>query len=233
MQTGYDGNLRNPCRRLKSFVLGSKKMRYCILNRKGTMQTASQFEGMMNRPKDSIRTMKTIFTPRLQLISCSLEIFEAIFQGDESLARRLNIRVSGNWSEFGLEPIRYGYRALENDPSLEGWWTHLVVHSTENRLIGTCGYKGKPDVDGLVEIGYEVMEAYRNKGIGTEIAQGLIKNAFSRPGLRIVQAHTLATENASAGVLRKCGFTFVKEYVDPDDGPIWQWRLEKTVFEKR
>ncbi len=180
-----------------------------------------------------IQTMKTIYTPRLQLISCSKEIFEAIFQGDENLARRLNIQVSGNWSEFGLEPIRFGYKALENDPSLAGWWTHLVVHSTENRLIGTCGYKGKPDAAGLVEIGYEIMEAYRNKGYATELAQGLVKNAFSNPAVKTVQAHTLAEENASAKVLRKCGFNFIKEYVDPEDGPIRQWRLERTVFEKR
>ncbi len=36
-------------------------------------------------------------------------------------------------------------------------------------------------------------------------------------------AHTLPENNASAHVLKKCGFDFVGEVVDPEDGRIWRW----------
>lgn len=40
-------------------------------------------------------------------------------------------------------------------------------------------------------------------------------------------AHTLGEENASTKVLTKCGFRKVEEINDPEDGVIWQWRLNK------
>ena len=196
---------------------GPETLRFLILLKKGAKNKTC---------------MKTIYTPHLQLISCDREIFESIFQGDKALARKLGIKVSGQWSEFGLEPIRFGHQALDNDPSLEGWWTYLVIHSSDNRLIGTCGYKGKPNKQGIVEIGYEVMEEYRNRGFATELAKGLIKNAFSFPRVKIVQAHTLAEKNASGTVLTRCGMTFIHELADPEDGLIWLWQLDRKTFEK-
>jgi ribosomal-protein-alanine N-acetyltransferase len=55
----------------------------------------------------------------------------------------------------------------------------------------------------------------------------LIENAFSFPGITQVMAHTLAEENASVKILRKCGLQFVSQIDDPEDGLIWQWRLNK------
>lgn len=40
--------------------------------------------------------------------------------------------------------------------------------------------------------------------------------------------HTpLGHDNASTRVLHKAGFRKLAEIEDPDDGPIWQWRLER------
>ena len=44
---------------------------------------------------------------------------------------------------------------------------------------------------------------------------------------RLIRAHTLPTENASAHILRKCGFTRVGESVDHAAGIVWRW--EKGV----
>ncbi len=94
----------------------------------------------------------------------------------------------------------------------------------ENVLIGNCGYKGSPK-DGMVEIGYEVSLPFRGIGLATEIAAVLVDHAFNSPDVTHVIAHTLPEANASCKVLLKCGFVFVGEEVDPEDGLIWKWKI--------
>ncbi len=129
-----------------------------------------------------------------------------------------------NWTEFGLQPLAYAYDQVRQLPVSEKWWAYLPVHKADRRLIGSCGYKGLPDEEGVVEIGYEISPPYRRRGLAGEIARALVEHASRQPGVRIVQAHTLAQENPSVRVLKNCGFAFVQEIDDPDDGRIWQWR---------
>ncbi len=106
---------------------------------------------------------------------------------------------------------------------------YFFIHSTDRKLVGSGGFKGKPDDAGTVEIGYAVASAYRGKGLATEAASGLIDFAFSNSQTQTVQAHTLAEENESVRVLRKVGMQFVKELYDPEDGNIWQWQLRRKT----
>jgi hypothetical protein len=46
--------------------------------------------------------------------------------------------------------------------------------------------------------------------------------------VKLVRAHTLRTPNASTKVLKKCGFEFVGEVFEPDDGLVWRWHLAAT-----
>ncbi len=78
-----------------------------------------------------------------------------------------------------------------------------------------------------MEIGYEVIPAYRGIGLATEIAACLVDNAFNLPEVNHIIAHTLPEENASGKVLKKCGFVLDQEIIDPEDGLVWQWKLVK------
>ncbi len=101
-----------------------------------------------------------------------------------------------------------------------------IDHQTKT-LLGSCGYKGEPDENGMVEIGYEVAKDFRNQGYATEMAQLLLENAFQDANVKIVEAHTLAQKNASVRVLEKCKFKFVEEYFDEEDGLIWKWERRR------
>jgi RimJ/RimL family protein N-acetyltransferase len=59
------------------------------------------------------------------------------------------------------------------------------------------------------------------------MAKGLIENAFKDQSVRQILAHTLAEENASCSVLKKCGFIKTGEIEDEEDGLIWRWELNK------
>lgn len=169
--------------------------------------------------------MPVIHTPRLTLTPVDLPTYEAIFAGMPELGKHLNVSVPTVFSEFGLEPYRYSYEQIKENPASAQWWTYLFTYSQRQALAGVGGYAGAPNEQGTVEIGYSIYENFQNQGLATEAAQGLIQQAFEHPNVIIVQAHTLAEENASVCVLKKCGMVFTAEIESPEDGALWQWQI--------
>ena len=167
-----------------------------------------------------------IDTQRLFLICCDREILETIFQGDKALAELLGINIPTKWTEFGEPAFRFTYNNILNGQGDIKWWAYLPVLKKTKTLLGSCGYKGDPK-NGMVEIGYEVAEAYRGFGLATEIARALIKKAFENSEVQYVQAHTLAEGNESGSVLKKCGMQKMEELIDPEDGKVWRWEIRK------
>jgi len=106
------------------------------------------------------------------------------------------------------------------DPWIHGF---LLVHRESDSVIGRCGFKGPPGPDGMVEIAYAVDLEHQGNGYATEAADALVRYAFGDDRVRIVRAHTLPEPNASTRVLSKCGFKYVGEFIDPDDGMVWRW----------
>ena len=165
-------------------------------------------------------------TINLKLIPCDTEILKSAIEGNELLAKKINATVQDNWTEFGIGALQYSLNKLAESEEEKNWWTYLPVFKQDNKLIGSGGYKGKPTKDGTVEIGYEIVPTYRNRGLATEMAKGLIGNAFRDERVKSIIAHTLGQENPSTKVLQKCGFKMVEEFNDPDDGLIWKWELK-------
>ncbi len=167
-----------------------------------------------------------IDTKRLKIIQCNQEILSAAIDG--TLENKLDIIVPENWTEFGVEALNYSREKLMIAESEQSWWTYFPIYKSENKLIGSGGYMGKPTEDGAVEIGYEIAPDYRNQGLATEFSKALIENAFRHEAVNHIYAHTLGEINPSAKVLEKLGFDKVEELQDPTDGAIWKWKLLKT-----
>lgn len=155
----------------------------------------------------------------------------ALLQSEQALADLLGVTLAENWLVFP-EAVPYALEMLEKDPQVLRWGMHLFLNKDENKIIGNGGFKGVADENGMVEIGYAVSPFYENQGFATEAARGMIEYAFSWANVRMVDAHTLAEENASVKVLQKCGMTKIAEKTDPEDGAIWQWRIRREEFEK-
>lgn len=168
-----------------------------------------------------------IETENLQLIPCDTEILKSAIAGNETLAQKLKTTVQPNWTGFGVGALQYSLERLSENHEESGWWTYFPIHKQSNKLIGSGGYKGKPTIDGTVEVGYEISPDYRNRGLATEMTKGLIKNAFKDNRVKSIIAHTLGQKNPSTAVLQKCGFVKVEEIYDPYDGLIWKWELKR------
>ena len=105
------------------------------------------------------------------------------------------------------------------------WFAHLVVDGPSGRAIGTCGFKGPPDADGMVEIAYHTFPAFERQGYATEMARALRDLASADPDVQVVRAHTLPERNVSTRILENLGFDFRGEVVEPEDGAVWRWEV--------
>lgn len=104
------------------------------------------------------------------------------------------------------------------------WYSYWLIQVPPDRFgAGMIGYKGAPDENGSVEIGYGIDAAYRNQGFMTEALEGMVRWAFQDPRCnRILAPDTLRSNLASNRVLEKVGMQVYQE--KPDS---LSWHLEK------
>ncbi|MDO8297568.1 MAG: GNAT family N-acetyltransferase [Caulobacter sp.] len=170
----------------------------------------------------------TIRTARLRLEPARYSDLLAVAVGEAALSRALGVSIAPDWAgDDAMDAIGRSRDMLADDPELAQWWMHFIVHDADNRLIGLGGFKGQP-AGGQVEIGYEIAPGYRGQGLATEAARGMVDHALAHPTVEHVLAHTLPVESASTTILRRLGLRFIQALTDPDDGPIWRWRLDRA-----
>lgn len=171
-----------------------------------------------------------IETPRLRLIPLDDAHFQALFQHDMYLlGQLLDVKTPEIWTTFddALEALPFFYESYKLNGT--DWASYFITHRTDKMLLGTCGFKGRPNLEGMVEIGYEMHENYRLQGLTTEAAQALVNFAFNSADVKLVRAHTISfSDNPSVSILKKLGFELVGLFNDPDDGEIWRWEILKT-----
>ncbi len=157
---------------------------------------------------------RSIQTPRLKLV---LQTSEDIRRYLDEIPAQARAEISPAW-------LALVDGAVESDPWIHGF---LILDRASDRLIGRCGFKGRPDLEGVVEIAYGVNPDEEGKGYATEAASELVKFAFEHDNVRKVRAHTLPENNASGRVLTKCGFQRTGEVIDPEDGRVWRWEAHR------
>lgn len=172
-----------------------------------------------------------IQTERLRLVACTLPLLAAIVRDPRTLESMLGIVVPQGWPEFP-QAYPHAYDMLQADPALLGWWSYLFISRDGKLLVGSGGFKGRPDVDGAVEIGYEIAPSLRNRGYATEATRGMVRYAFADPDVACVDAHTLPEASASTRVLEKAGLRHVAVVHDKDDGEIWLWSISRQQFNR-
>ena len=96
----------------------------------------------------------------------------------------------------------------------------------EGELVAAAAFKGKP-VNNKVEIAYGTFPQHQNKGIGSKIADILVKLSLKTDPLVRVTAQTLKEENYSAKILRKNNFAIIGIAIDEDEGEVWEWEYQR------
>ena len=85
----------------------------------------------------------------------------------------------------------------------------LIVLKETGHVVGSIDYKYVP-IDGLTEVGYGMNPDYEGHGYMTEALTAFLD--FGRKnGIKTVRADTEPGNIRSQNVLKRCGFTFLKE----------------------
>jgi RimJ/RimL family protein N-acetyltransferase len=159
--------------------------------------------------------------PDIRIEPVTREWAEALAEGDAAFTARFGIPVEPGWTGFpDALPILVEASRRQGDPA----WGPQLFFDSDGALVGNGGWKGPPR-DGVAELGYAVAPSRQRRGIATAVVVQLLDRARAAQ-VDVVCAHTLAEENASTKVLRRCGFVRTAELVDPDEGPVWRWDIE-------
>ena len=170
-------------------------------------------------------------TTHLTLLECAPQHLVAMIDTPEQIEKIVGLPIANGLREFytsgavssaWLDALR---RSTEPNP-----WQHgfFIVDRSRSCVVGTAGFKGPPDSDGMVEIAYGVAPEYQGRGYATEAAKALVEFALADDSVKIVRAHTLPEANASTRVLTKNGFRHLGEVIDPEDGRVWRWELPRS-----
>ena len=127
-----------------------------------------------------------LHTKNLKLVPCN-EQFLASASSDYQLGHHIK-----NYLE-----------ELNKDSSLLGWGVWFVIEKETNQIIGDIGFKGKPNLENSVEVGYGILPSSQNKGYATEAVKELLNWAFSKPNVTKIIAECLEDNHSSIRVLEK------------------------------
>jgi ribosomal-protein-alanine N-acetyltransferase len=168
--------------------------------------------------------MSTRPDARVRLVRVDLRLICAALDGDEPLARALGHPVVPGWASF-LEALRSTGDRVAANPGSAAWGARLFVAGDPPELVGWGGFKGPPE-DGVVELGYEIADGRRGRGLATAATRAMLAEAFADPRVTVVIAHTLPELNASTRVLQKAGFRRDGE-VRHEGETVWRFSLRR------
>lgn len=83
---------------------------------------------------------------------------------------------------------------------------HLLIERATEMVIGDIRFRGPPDADRTVEIGYSVIPDRRRRGYATESARALVGWAAEQPGVDSLIAGCDRDNVASIKTLERLGF---------------------------
>lgn len=165
-----------------------------------------------------------IETARLMIVPADARLLAAELTGEAELALALGAELETGWPPEGNDDdvAAWFYSMVAADPKQAGWWSWYIIEKGDEPLVvGGCGFKGPP-ADGVVEIGYAVVEPRQCEGLATEAVRALIDHARNAGPARRVEAETLAGNEASIAVLVKLGF----DEIVNDQSPLRRFALD-------
>ncbi|TGB05037.1 GNAT family N-acetyltransferase [Halobacillus salinus] len=164
-------------------------------------------------------------TGRLQLIPITVDLAQMLMKNSLAFYYKYQLPWNKNWPHDGLKALLPIYtEKLEEDQGQFGFGPWVMIDLDGEAVIGDIGFKGKPDEEGTVEIGYHVVASERNVGYATEAVAGLCKWAFTQPEVKSVEAQCDKSNIASQKVLINNGFTHTGRHRE-----IFLFKKDKSV----
>ena len=171
-------------------------------------------EGLeMERLETEGMEMEILETERLELVPLRAELLRMWTEDIPGLEKRLGCIYKAEPMEgMFLQIVGEQLKITECNPSDYCWHSFwLLIHKSDRVVVGAADFKGRPDENGEVEIGYGLGNEFEHKGYMTEAVKAMCGWAFSQEGVRQVTAETDKQGTASQRVLKRCGFVVYRQ----------------------
>lgn len=154
------------------------------------------------------------------LVQLELPVLDALGNGDLDAARALcpedltlyliSDECRGTWRRRSAQ--------IKKDAGDAVWVTRLIVDTQTGTIVGRAGFHGRPDQDGMVEVGYSIDPLHRRQGHARAALEIMLEVAKKEPNVKTVRATVRPDNLASRALIDQYGFKEVGEQWDKEDG---------------
>ena len=160
--------------------------------------------------------------PSTTLIEATDADFDWMIRGLQVSNRGFTLPPGGVDANEVLVHVRAIARSLQEHQGHTDNWMIVAGHE----VVGLCGYKHRPSVDGEVDIGYSIAASRRRRGHATGAVAAILAKSDADSRVLYVIAETAVDNHASQRVLMKNGFQYIGTDIDPEDGErLLRWRV--------
>lgn len=162
-------------------------------------------------------------TKNLILITFTAEAMVSVLSGNKELEfENLFYRFANGWPILVYKNLfPYKISRFQTHPSEEKY-EGIIIHKMDRLIIGDMGFKGGPDENGIMEIGYSIAPSYQGKGYATEMGRAFCNWGLQKENVTRITAICSIYNHASIRVLEKIGMIKEKEEIEK-----YYWTLTK------
>lgn len=175
-------------------------------------------------------SIPNILSPRLKIVAMTYELAALQIEDRTAFFEALGVEEDPAWPPALMDDraMEWMRDELQAKPEHVGWYSWIYISPVLNRLMGIGGFKGAPNAEGEVEIGYSMLTSFREQGLATEGLMALLDWAYAHNAVGSVIANTRSDRNASHRVLEKAGFVEGSRFFVEDEGfEVISWTHHK------
>jgi ribosomal-protein-alanine N-acetyltransferase len=189
----------------------------------------------MTEAGDRFAGIPAISTARLQLQAVLPREYEilAFDRSDPALWIDRGFTNPHGYLHADPGPLPYRLPQIREHPERAAYLLRMAVHRESATIIGSAGFHGLPDVNGMIEIGVEIVPQWRGQGFAQEVLHGMWGWVLDQPNVRVLR-YTVSPDNRpSQSIIRKFGFQFKGQQLDPKDGPEDIFEMDAVEYRRR
>jgi [ribosomal protein S5]-alanine N-acetyltransferase len=152
-----------------------------------------------------------IVTDRLIIIPMTYSMVCSVLNGNNKEYENLGVNLNGKWPlQDTFDILHFIKDKMKKNDEVNGFDIWMIVRKEGMTVIGDAGFKGEPNENGEIEIGFGLIGDEQQKGYGYEVVSSLIKWASQKNKVKVIKADCLIDNIGSSKLLKKCGMLEIK-----------------------
>lgn len=180
-------------------------------------------------------TQETLYSDRLELHHISGQNLINLFEkrDDSGILADANFTNPHRVLIDFPGPLAWRVPQVKADANSNKWFVRFIVLKESREIIGSTSFHGRPDENGMIEIGLGIEPEFHRKGFAKEALMAMWLWALEQPGVKSFR-YTVSPENLpSIKVIKFFGFPFTGVQIDEEDGPENIYEISTADFREK